>query len=298
MVGLNHEMSRELLWREYPTDMRGTYFRQFWDVSSYLPHNEEDLIRLKEKLKDIPEIHRWSLKSKLGDHDNREQGGVKKEEVVLVIRGELLKKFPNAVIYAHKAKWQLKGDGRADNTKERLLEQLTMQGPNNTQVPMPEDKLPRDILKTPLYSAKVDPDIYFFGFDLTTEEAKGTDGSHPGDETKPGWYFVIKERPGEPRFGLDIGGPNSDKHTWNDLSWKDVASEIVDGGFLNIEEGPREIQLSEPTDRTNAEFVDENQQYLEDRGIVWNPNVDSADLAYILYQSPVMVAIHASEMLS
>jgi hypothetical protein len=35
MVGLNHEFARELLWREYPTDQRGSYFRQFWDVSSY-----------------------------------------------------------------------------------------------------------------------------------------------------------------------------------------------------------------------------------------------------------------------
>ena len=33
MVGLNHEMARELLWREYPTDQRGSYFRQFWDAS-------------------------------------------------------------------------------------------------------------------------------------------------------------------------------------------------------------------------------------------------------------------------
>ena len=32
LVGLNHEMARELLWREYPTDMRGSYFRQFWEV--------------------------------------------------------------------------------------------------------------------------------------------------------------------------------------------------------------------------------------------------------------------------
>ena len=32
MVGLNHELSRELLWREYPTDLRGSPFRQFWDV--------------------------------------------------------------------------------------------------------------------------------------------------------------------------------------------------------------------------------------------------------------------------
>ena len=33
MVGLNYEMARELLWREYPTDQRGSYFRQFWDVN-------------------------------------------------------------------------------------------------------------------------------------------------------------------------------------------------------------------------------------------------------------------------
>ena len=31
MVGLNHEMGRELLWRGYPTDQRGTYFDAFWD---------------------------------------------------------------------------------------------------------------------------------------------------------------------------------------------------------------------------------------------------------------------------
>ena len=36
MVGLNHEMARQLLWNDYPTDQRGSYFRQFWDVSSYV----------------------------------------------------------------------------------------------------------------------------------------------------------------------------------------------------------------------------------------------------------------------
>src|SRR5262249_41180290 len=31
MVGLNHEMAREMLWREFPADLRQTFFRQFWD---------------------------------------------------------------------------------------------------------------------------------------------------------------------------------------------------------------------------------------------------------------------------
>ena len=60
MVGLNHEMARELLWREYPTDQRGSYFRQFWDVSGYLPEAGENLATLAERLKDIPEIHTWT----------------------------------------------------------------------------------------------------------------------------------------------------------------------------------------------------------------------------------------------
>ena len=51
---------------------------------------------------------RWAKASKLGDHDNREEGGANEEELVLVIRGELLKRYPTAVIYAHRACWQRK----------------------------------------------------------------------------------------------------------------------------------------------------------------------------------------------
>ena len=50
--------------------------------------------------------------------------GVVEQEAVLVIRGELLKKYPTAIIYAHKARWDTP-DGHADPTKERVLEPLT-----------------------------------------------------------------------------------------------------------------------------------------------------------------------------
>lgn len=299
MVGINHEMSRELLWREYPTDQRGSYFRQFWDVSGYLPETEPDTEKeiedLKESLKDIPEIHTWKRTSKLGEHDNREVGGATEEEVVLVVRGELLKKYPTAVIYAHRAKWQMKTnpDGsptnEIDNTKERDLADIPAGQ---------EDKPPRTIVKTPLYSAKVDPDIYFFGFDLTAEVAKGADGSHPGDDQKPGWFFVIKERPGEPRFGLDIGGPTPVKHTWSDLAWGDVTPAVAEGGFLQITGATAPIGLTAPTDSSQAEFDEELEQFGEDNQILWRKEADAADLAYVLYQVPVMVAVHGSEMLT
>ena len=74
MVGINHEFARELLWREYPTDQRGSYFRQFWDVRTQLV-TEPDPEAAREALKDIPPIHLWSRASDLGDHDHRERGG-------------------------------------------------------------------------------------------------------------------------------------------------------------------------------------------------------------------------------
>ena len=42
---------------------------------------------------------------------------------------------------------------------------------------------------------------------------------------------------------------------------------------------------------------DARPQYDEDRAFQWQPDTDAAELAYILYQVPVLVAVHASEML-
>ena len=93
MVGLNHEFARELLWREYPTDQRGSSFRQFWDVSSYLAGPPDDET-LRERLRDIPPLHLWRRASRLGKHDARERPSDDEEEVVLAIRGDLLKRYP------------------------------------------------------------------------------------------------------------------------------------------------------------------------------------------------------------
>lgn len=310
MVGLNHEFARELLWREYPTDQRGSYFRQFWEAQGF--HDTEGLTQdeLKEKLRDIPPIHLWSKFSKLRDHDHRESEGENEEEVVLVIRGELLKKYPNAVIYAHRAVWKdadgnpiVNGDSSAiDVTKERDLRPLTADEQANP---------PREILKSPLYEAKVDPDIYFFGFDLTVCEAQGGTGKEdePVDPIcveenitwdDPGWFFVIKERPGEPRFGLDIGGDETAVEdgkieVWNDLSWKDIKPAVADGGFIQIT--PATESITSDQDLELPQDAEKQDQQNEDTHITWHADMSSAELAYILYQVPVLVAVHASEML-
>lgn len=283
MVGLNHEFSRELFWREYLTDQRGSYFRQFWDVSSFFDGTVTDEAALKERLRDIPPIHKWSRFSELGDHDNREAHGDKEEELVLVIRGELLKKYPNAVIYAHQAKWQLNEDGTINNKVEREMVTLTA---------AEAEKPPRTKVKTPLYEAKVDPDIYFFGFDLTALKAKGGTGETQADLNNAGWFFCIKERPGEPRFGLDID-KDTTPNVWNDLSWQDILPGAPAGAFMQINDATPTITLS-PLGVSDNE---KEKQREDDNFVSWNKNMNAAEVAYILYQAPVLVAVHASEML-
>ena len=320
MVGLNHEFARELLWREFPTDQRGSYFRQFWDVSDYIfpqekldeiinqakaaldeDATEEDINNkidesIREKLMDIPKLHLWSKYSKLGDHDNREEPGENEEEVVLVIRGELLKKYPDAVIYAHTAKWKPKSDEdpTPDKSQEREL------------IPLPadsEENPPADIVRNPLYEAKVDPDIYFFGFNLDVTEVKGLSEGDPADlYDRAGWFFVIKERPGEPRFGLDIGTTAAGEiEVWNDMAWGNVTPAVDPSAgnehkFLQITSETTEIKISDNAIET-AEDGEKLEQRVEDVQFHWNNSMNAAGLAYILYQSPVMVAVHGAEMI-
>ena len=87
MVGLNHEMSRELLWRRFPTDQRGTYFRTFWD-SRGLPHAPTH---------QMDPIHLWDPGAPLGEALLGARGPGR---TVLVIRGEILQRYPGASIYA------------------------------------------------------------------------------------------------------------------------------------------------------------------------------------------------------
>jgi hypothetical protein len=270
MVGLNHEFARELLWREYPTDQRGSYFRQFWDVRTQLLTGA-DAVNAREKLKDIPPIHKWPRTSDLGDHDNREADRENEEELVLVIRGELLKKYPNTIVTAQQAKWQPKSaaDATPDKSKERRFDETTK--------PM-----------TPLYEARVAPDIYFFGFDLTAEKARGDDRV----DDKPGWFFRLEEVPGDARFGFDIDRDGA-LNVWNDLSWPDVVPALADGKFVSIGGIPA-LALTEPT---TPEVQEKHDQWDSDRNVPLDGNVSSAELGYIALQTPVIMAVHASELL-
>lgn len=262
MVGLNHEMGRELLWREYPTDERGSYFRQFWDVSGIIAPSSADgsVTSLDtEKYKDIKPIDQWTTASALGSHNNRNvQAG---EQLVLTIRGDLLKKYPGVVIYAQKA------------------EKDTQTGETRIKLDLTDQEFSSKV-KFPLYKAEISPDIRFFGFDLTIEQARGTDPSgSPADNL--GWYFVLMQAPGNPTFGMDISfNAGDDGLSWDDLSWDKFTQEIQ---FITAGMKPT-ISPEDPASETDPA-----------KRIRWGK--DAASMAYILFQKPVMVAIHARQML-
>lgn len=188
LVGLNAEMGRELLWRGFPTDQRGTYFRQFWDALG--PDTQGDIAAINE----------WGSK-KLGENA---RGG---ENLVLLLRGELLRRYPNSVIYAVPA--------------VRVGQQLTLSPDETAEI-------------HPVFRGTLKPDVTFLGFPI-----------HPGDATgDPGMFFVIQEQPTEPRFGLDAAKFGSDLPAltgWDQLNWGHLVQNPEELGalsYVSIATGP------------------------------------------------------------
>jgi hypothetical protein len=280
MVGLNHEFARELLWREYPTDQRPSSFRQFWDVSNCVDREGLGAKDREEKLRDIPRIHEWPKSSRLGDHDHRAPGrkwadravDPDKRQVVLVIRGDVLKRYPRTIIYAQRARWSTRAD---EGTVLSLWDEEGKAIANDPKEPN---------VRFPLYRARVDPDIHFIGFDLELGEVRGAPNLQETAQAKAtipanklGWFFVLQEVVGAPRFGMDERIPSkpSERDLWENLSWKNFGEDVKIVDALKMPTG----MLGGPTPGK----------------VDWGRN--AADLAYILYQKPVMVAVHARDML-
>ena len=148
-----------------PTDQRGSYFRQFWDPS------ERHRPRGARPRSSCARSCATSRRSTAGRCSRSSaittiarSPASNEEEVVLVIRGELLKKYPTAVIYAQQAPLAARRRRRRSiHARSAMLE---------TERARSE----RLRCATPLYEAKVDPDITFFGFDLTVEGGEGRHG--------------------------------------------------------------------------------------------------------------------------
>ena len=265
MVGLNHEMSRELLWRGYPTDQRGTYFRQFWDPRCHFPQPGSEAERKAnlEAGKDIPPIHEWA-DNKFGESFGKPGKSNKSEksasgQMVLLIRGDLLRRYPDVTIFAAKAEWATDGTTNIRN--------------------------PTSVEKHPIFGSELAPDIYFRGFDLDPVEAKGTDEPDSSrEDAGAGWFIIIQQDIPKPFYGLDTASAPIPL-AWRDLAWPNV--ELTENGqYIKLAGGLKQFPVPPQEGPGNEAWK-------------WTPadSTDSAQIACITLQISARVAIHASDLL-
>ncbi len=295
MTGLNHEMGRQLLWNGYPTDQRGSCFRQFWDVAAYVrkPSDPTDPAALAELLKDVPPINTWPTSTALGAHPNRTD--VVANNVILLIRGELLKRYPNAIVSAGKAKKD--ASSKAD-PNHRILD--------------PSDE------RYPIFRGVLKDDMTFLGFDLSVADAYGDTAASP-----QGFFFVFQQQPSEPRFGLEPTESGNPTTHWADLAWTNFGVNKSNGGGIftlpDLGDTTRGGLVKNSPWRlasqvfgmvldsvTLPDFLSPNTQP-QRTAIVSDPNnpedadnrwgQDSAQTAYALLRMPFRILIHADMML-
>jgi hypothetical protein len=178
MCGLNDEMTRLLMWDGYLLpSQRGTYFRQFWDVSIAVSQQGD--------LSDITPIDGWDNR-RLGQNvpPGKPSGG----NIVLLIRGELLRRYPKTAIYLGKAK--------LDPTGTRVLDE--------------------DHEYYSVFNGTLGSDITFMGYDLSAAEVTGN---------PQGYFVVFEEHPTEQRFGLEPAEPIDSVTRWADLAWTNFVAE-------------------------------------------------------------------------
>ena len=181
MVGANHEMNRELLWRGFPTDLRGTPFQRFWGRLTVNPGQPNTTVD------DMQPIHQWG-KQALGKRlDSNfpplptQPGEPPPQRVALLVKGQLLRRYPNTAVYA----WRRVSPKPEPGSPESKKSQLQKNGDGSAV---------DGAIKTPIFAGFIDPDVTFFGFDIAQAEIKD-------------WCFVLEEQMSEPRFGFDVGDP-------------------------------------------------------------------------------------------
>jgi hypothetical protein len=181
LAGLNHELMRELLWREYPTDRRGSPFRRFW------PRPGSDV--------DVPELHVWDPGATLGEHCALRQDAFS----LLLVRGEVVRRFPDMVVTAVPA-----------------LPPGIVAGPKMMN-PNPE------LVRVPLFSFAVDETTAIYALPVDPAELAAD---------APGWFIVFQEHDYKFRFGFDVGdaGP---LETWDDLTWEHLDPGGANRGFAD-----------------------------------------------------------------
>jgi hypothetical protein len=247
MAGLNYEMGREFLWREYPVQLDGTWLQYFWEGG---PRAHADIVPIRH----------WQDAAGLGVNapNNAPQASL-----VLLIRSALLRRYPDLRVYAVEAAWEQQ---QGKNVRREAI---------------------GGTVKTPLFVARLTADMTVFGFDLSVEDARGS--TNPASH--PGYFFVLEQQPGAPRFGLDARRSRQAGKapaSWTSVSWSHLVEKDAPlPAFIDVN-GPSWLQaggaLPSNSDAPGAAGQD-----------TWGE--DAAAMARITFQRPVRLLVHADAML-
>lgn len=199
LAGANHEMARKLLWRGYPTDLRGTCFRQFWPAPT----------------PDIRAMNEWT--GDIGDHsDGAAQvqdpppQAARQELAIVVIKGDLLQRYPSTLISA----------------------ELGTASPDINDPQFTSD----NHFGKELFRGTLGQDISYVALDIPISTLQQEiDPANP----RHAWYISLLEPHDEPRFGLHEldntqtpkngrNGPvNGDYNKTDDWSWEGLPDPSV-----------------------------------------------------------------------
>jgi hypothetical protein len=205
LTGMNHELMRELLWREYPTDQRGTAFARFW------PRPDGGV--------DIPPLHTWTdpapaLGTRLTQADSLS---------VLLVRGDVVRRYPGMTVTAVPSRPVDGNRYRPDPAKPALEPVFVIRVDESTVAYA--FAVPHDALMTPASAAA--PGWFFvfaehgfrirFGFDepggRLTDFDSWDKATWPGDGQHPSFVPVVG---GHARAGAAYGPPPAPgRPLWN-----------------------------------------------------------------------------------
>ena len=244
------------------------------------------------------------------------------------MRGDLFDRYPNTHVYAAKAvNSGPAGSGGTGDDTDRVPYM-----PGREETPAPTEFVGDSPHLYPDFRGTLDPDITFFGFDLSVEQAvndpygEGEDPDPDGPDAE-GWFFVIEEPPGEMHFGLDEAapedvdtrpfgityGPEGSRQThqvptsedvdavekgWSGLSWGHLVTEgdPETTRFVPIGSGPpADESWSVVAGHAYHSDADGNREWEQSDAATWGTN--SAHMARITMQKPVRVSIHADDLL-
>ncbi|MBD3350135.1 MAG: hypothetical protein GF364_01460 [Candidatus Lokiarchaeota archaeon] len=286
MVGLNHEMGRELLWREFPTDQRGTIFKYFWDYSNAMVDENGDIVPPP----DIADIHKFkhilgenkvilspmqqtmhifqqaletggsfnfTFSGQIRDSEVEKNKNSNKDvdgdepELVLVIKADLVKRYPDLNIFGVFAKKELEIKDVDD------VGELTMDNKKISQIILPS------------FRGQLADDTIIVGFPFDEDEIF--------DNDEDIYYIVLQENQELPTFGLDAGGLGDDAAEAEadsgagDLSWDQIDDKYIGNGYINnVEEA---FKINDDSD------------------------VNSSLIAKLTYQKPVRVLYNIKNVL-